>query len=31
MPTLKLGNIAPNFTAQTSEGVIDFYEYLGSS
>ncbi|RAV30598.1 peroxiredoxin [Sinomicrobium soli] len=29
MSTLKLGDKAPNFTAQTSEGEIDFYEYLG--
>lgn len=26
---LKLGDTAPNFQAQTSEGEIDFYEYLG--
>jgi len=30
MTTLKLGDIAPNFTAKTSEGIIDFYEYLGN-
>ncbi len=29
--SLRLGDIAPNFTAQTSLGEIDFYEYLGSS
>ena len=29
--SLRLGDIAPNFTAQTTEGVIDFYEYLGDS
>ncbi len=29
MATLRLGDIAPNFSAQTSEGIIDFYEYLG--
>lgn len=28
---LRLGDIAPNFTAQTSEGELDFYEYLGNS
>lgn len=26
---LRLGDTAPNFQAQTSEGEIDFYEYLG--
>jgi len=30
MTTLKVGDIAPNFTAKTSEGIIDFYEYLGN-
>ena len=29
--SLRLGDIAPNFQASTSEGVIDFYEYLGNS
>ncbi len=28
--SLRLGDIAPNFKAQTSIGEIDFYEYLGS-
>lgn len=27
---LRLGDIAPNFQAQTSAGKIDFYEYLGT-
>jgi alkyl hydroperoxide reductase subunit AhpC len=27
--SLRLGDIAPNFKAQTSVGEIDFYEYLG--
>lgn len=27
--SLRLGDIAPNFKAQTTEGNIDFYEYLG--
>jgi len=27
--SLRLGDIAPNFTAQTTEGEINFYEYLG--
>lgn len=26
---LRLGDVAPNFQAQTTEGEIDFYEYLG--
>ena len=29
MATLRLGDKAPNFKAKTSEGEIDFYEYLG--
>lgn len=28
---LRLGDIAPNFTAETSLGKLDFYEYLGDS
>ena len=28
---LRLGDMAPNFNAQTTEGEIDFYEYLGNS
>ena len=27
---LRLGDTAPNFTAKTSLGEIDFYEYLGN-
>ena len=27
---LRLGDIAPNFKAQTTEGEIDFHEYLGN-
>jgi len=27
--SLRLGDIAPNFTAQTTEGEINFYDYLG--
>ena len=30
MATIRLGDIAPNFTALTSEGEIDFYEFLGN-
>ncbi|HJW28000.1 MAG TPA: peroxiredoxin [Saprospiraceae bacterium] len=29
--SLKLGELAPNFQAQSSEGPIDFYQYLGNS
>lgn len=31
MSNLRLGDKAPNFKAETSEGTIDFYEYLGDS
>jgi alkyl hydroperoxide reductase subunit AhpC len=29
--SLRLGDIAPNFQAKTTQGDIDFYEYLGDS
>jgi len=29
--SIKLGDIAPNFQAQSSEGPIDLYQYLGDS
>ncbi|MFT5771753.1 MAG: alkyl hydroperoxide reductase subunit AhpC [Algoriphagus sp.] len=29
--TLRLGDLAPNFQADTSMGKLDFYEYLGDS
>ncbi len=29
--TLRLGDIAPDFTAETSQGVIHFHEWLGDS
>jgi thioredoxin-dependent peroxiredoxin len=29
--SLRLGDTAPNFTAKTTSGDIDFYEYLGNS
>jgi len=29
--SLRLGDVAPNFKAKTSEGEIDFYEYLGNN
>jgi alkyl hydroperoxide reductase subunit AhpC len=28
---LRLGDEAPNFTAETTEGKIDFHQWLGSS
>ncbi|MEQ8475843.1 peroxiredoxin [Fulvivirga sp.] len=31
MATLRLGDEAPNFTAQTTEGEINFHEWLGNS
>ena len=31
MATLRLGDKAPNFDAQTSEGKINFYDFLGDS
>lgn len=31
MATLRLGDTAPNFTAETSIGKINFYEFLGDS
>jgi len=31
MATLRLGDVAPNFTATTTEGTIDFHEWLGNS
>lgn len=31
MSTLRLGDIAPNFTAETTEGTINFYEWLDNS
>lgn len=29
--SLRLGDVAPNFKAQTTAGEIDFYDYLGNS
>lgn len=29
MATLRLGDIAPNFKAETTQGTLDFYEFLG--
>ena len=29
MATLRLGDVAPDFTAETSEGTIKFHEWLG--
>ncbi len=31
MATLRLGDIAPDFTAETTEGTINFHEWLGNS
>jgi len=31
MATIRLGDEAPNFTAQTTEGEINFHEWLGNS
>ncbi len=31
MSTIRLGDIAPNFKASTTEGEIDFHEWLGDS
>ncbi|UXP31252.1 peroxiredoxin [Reichenbachiella agarivorans] len=31
MSTIRLGDIAPNFTAETTEGKIDFHNWLGDS
>ncbi len=31
MATIRLGDTAPNFTAESSIGKIDFYEFLGDS
>jgi alkyl hydroperoxide reductase subunit AhpC len=29
--TIRLGDVAPNFTAETTEGPIDFYQWAGDS
>ena len=29
--SLQLGDTAPDFTAETTEGKINFYEFLGDS
>jgi alkyl hydroperoxide reductase subunit AhpC len=29
MATIRLGDVAPNFTAKTTEGEIDFHEWIG--
>ena len=29
--SLRLGDPAPNFKAQTTQGEIDFYEFLGNN
>jgi alkyl hydroperoxide reductase subunit AhpC len=30
MATIRLGDVAPNFTAQSTEGTIDFHDWLGN-
>jgi len=30
MATIRLGDVAPNFTAQSTEGTIDFHNWLGN-
>lgn len=31
MNSVRLGDVAPNFSAQSTEGLIDFYDWLGDS
>lgn len=31
MPSLRLGNIAPDFEAETTHGHIKFHEWIGDS
>lgn len=31
MATIRLGDVAPNFTAQSTEGTIEFHKWLGDS
>jgi len=31
MATLRLGDLAPNFDAETTKGALNFYDYLGDS
>ena len=31
MPVLKLGDVVPNFDAQTTEGKMNFHSWLGGS
>ncbi|WP_299531354.1 peroxiredoxin [Ulvibacterium sp.] len=31
MATIRLGDLAPDFTAETSQGTLNFYDYLGES
>lgn len=30
MSTIRLGDVAPDFTADSSVGIINFYDYLGN-
>jgi len=29
--TLKIGDVAPNFTAETTDGRINFHDWIGNS
>ncbi|MEO0902206.1 MAG: peroxidase, partial [Bacteroidota bacterium] len=29
MATIRLGDTAPDFTVETSQGMLNFYDYLG--
>ena len=31
MPNVKLGDLVPDFTAETTEGTIKFHEWIGDS
>lgn len=31
MPALRLGSIAPNFQAETTQGTVDFHQWLDNS
>jgi hypothetical protein len=28
-PALRIGDVAPNFTAETTQGAIDFHQWMG--
>lgn len=31
MPSLRLGSVAPDFTAETTQGTIKFHDWIGDS